>query len=298
MALPLPTIEVPSQPSPRAGLLTAAVGPLDMPDVHMETAGAQWEAEACTDGRLYPTACRDVAYDTFVYDAKEALRTVYAFNVYASEVCTPVGTTLREAHARVNRRLALGEQTAVERGLWGGNGVNVTGVFEQMQAAGLVTPVAGTPGPVEALSLLEQTAAGLYDGPIFIHARPRMAAWFGRRGLYDNGPLPPTVTGSLREHKRSWFGSTFVFGSGYSGEKPDGTDPTSTVETIYATGRVFVWRSEVRSPAAGIDVLLNRTTNQRAIFAVRTFAISVECFAAAVTVTRAQDDSTAATPPT
>lgn len=286
MPLPLPTIKVSSQPSPRVGLLTAAVGPLDMPDVHIETAGAQWESESCTDGRLYPIACRDVPYDAFVYDSREAFRTVYAFNVYASEICTPVGTSLAEAHARVNRRLALGAQTAVERALWGGS-ANVTGVFEQMQAAGLVTPVAGTAGPVESLSLLEQTAYALYDGPIFIHARPRMAPYFATRGLFDQGPADPTLTQAQKQLKRTHNGSFYVFGSGYSGNTPAGGPPDATTETVYATGRVFIWRSEVRSPGAGMDVLLNRTTNQRAIFAVQTYAISVECVAAAVTVTRA-----------
>ena len=287
MPLPLPTIKVPSQPTPRVGLLTAAVGPWDMPDVHMETAGAQWESESCTDGRLYPTACRDVPYDTFVYDAREAYRTVFAFNVYASEICTPVGTTLAEAHARVNRRLQLGAQTAVERALWGGNGSNVMGVFEQMQAAGLVTAVAGTAGPVESLSLLEQTVYGLYDGPVFIHARPRMAPYFATRGLFDQGPADPTLTAAQKQLKRTHNGSFYVFGSGYSGNDPTGVVPSATIETVYATGRVFIWRSEVRSPPEGLDVLLNRTTNQRAIFAVQTYAISVECVAAAVTVTRA-----------
>lgn len=287
MAQPLPTIKVSSQPSPRVGLLTAAVGPLDMPDVHVETAGAQWESESCTDDRLYPTLCRDVPYDAFIYDAREAYRAVYAFNVYASEICTPVGTTLEEAHARVNNRLILGRQTAVEKALWGGNGSNVTGVFEQMQAAGLVTAVAGTAGPVESLSLLEQTAAGLYDAPLLIHARPRMAPYFATRGVIDTGPPAPSLTASQKELKRTHNQNFFVFGGGYAGSSPTGTVPDATTETIYATGRVFIWASEVRSPAGGQDVLLNRTNNQRAIFAVQTFAISVECLAAAVTVTRA-----------
>lgn len=286
MPLPLPTIEVGSQPSPRVGLLTAAVGPMDLGDVHVTTAGAQFESEACTDDRLYPTACRDVPYDAFVYDNREALRTVYAFNVYASEICTPVGTTLAEAHARVNRRLVLGEQTAVEKGLWGGNGGNVVGIFEQMQAASLVTAVPGTAGPIESLSLLEQTAAGLYDGRINIHARPRMAAYFANRGLIYTGARR---TGEKADLSYSHFGSEFVFGAGYAGSSPTGTAPDATTETVYATGRILMWRSGVTSPGEGlphVDPLLNRTTNQRAIFAVRTYAVAVECFAAAVTVTR------------
>lgn len=284
MPLPLPLIEVPSQPAPRAGLLTAAVGPMDITDPHMETAGAQIEPEVTTDSRLYPTACRDVPYDAFVYDAREAMRTVYAFNVYASEVCTPVGTSLAEAHARVNRRLLLGEQEAVEMGFWGGNAGNVVGVLEQMQAAGQVSTVgAAGIGPVEALSLLEQTAGKLYAGPLLVHARPRMAAYLAAKGLIDTAPPPPTANKELR---RTHFGSTYVFGGGYAGNTPAGVVPDLTTETMYVTGRVFIWRSGVRSPDMGVDSQLNRTTNQRAVFAVRTYAVSVEAVAAAALVTR------------
>lgn len=285
MPLPLPTIEVSSRPSPRVGLLTAAVGPMDFSDVHVTTAGAQYEAEACTDARFYPTACLDVPYEAFVYDAREQMRRVYAFNVYASEVCTPVGTSVREAHARVNRRLQLGEQTAVEAMLWGGGGT-LTGIFEQMQAGGLVTAVAGTAGPIESLSLLEQTGSGLYDGRMNIHARPRMAAYFANRGLIYTGARR---TGEKPDLSYTHFGSEYVFGAGYKGSSPAGAVPDATTETIYATGRILVWRSDIVSPGEGqmsADPLLNRTTNQRSVFALRTYALAVECFAAAVTVTR------------
>lgn len=284
MPLPLPTIEVtPAVPVRGLGLLTGIEsGPWDIPDVHVETAGAQFEAEACTPSRLYPTPCRDVAYDAFNYDAREALRTVYAFNVYASEICTPVGTSVAEAHARVNRRLELGEQAAVEMGLWGGNGSNVVGVFELMQGAGQITAVGTTPGVVEGLALLEQTAKAAYDGPILIHARPMMAPYFAARGLIDSGPASLTPRGHHKTHN----GSTYIFGNGYPGNTPAGVAPSTTVETVYATGRVFVWRSAVRSPDNG-DSLLNRVDNQRRIFAVRTYALSVECIAVATTITRA-----------
>lgn len=287
MALPLPTIEIPSQPQRRVGLLDAAVV-RDMPDVHMATAGAQWESESCTPSRLYPTACRDVTYDSFTYDARESFRSIYAFNVFASEVCTPVGTTLAEAHARVRRRLMLGEQTAVEKALWGSQTANVTGVFEQMQAATLVTAVAAASTVVEGISTLEQTAAGLGDGPILLHARPRMAAYMGSKGLLDAGPFPPSLPASAKDLKRTHYGSTVVFGSGYRGSSPTGTAPDATTETVYATGRIFIWQGPViDAPPDGVDATLNRTTNQRTVFAYRTYGLSVECFAAACTITRA-----------
>ena len=289
MPLPLPTIEVPSQPVRRAGLLDAAVVS-DLTDTHIQTAGAQWESESCTKSRLYPTACQAPPYNAITYDPREAFRTIYAYNIFASEICTPVGTSLQEAHRRVRTRLALGAQTAIERALWGTSTDPVVGVFQAMQTAALVTPVAAATTLVEAVSTLEQTAVGLADGPILIHARPRMAAYMGTRGLIDMGPYSPTLPASAKALKRTHFGSTVVFGGGYSGNAPDGTTaPGATQEYMFATGRIFVWQSEVidAPPEGTPDPTLNLGNNQRAMFAYKTVAISVECFAAAVQVTRA-----------
>lgn len=290
MPQPLPTIEIPSQPVRRVGLLDAAVV-ADISDIHMVNIGAQWESESCTKLRLYPVACATPPYNAITYDPREAFRTVYAFDVYASEICTPVGTSAREAHRRVNTRLALGAQTAIERALWGTNADPVVGVFQAMQTAALVTPVPAATTLVEALSTLEQTAAGLADGPILIHARPRMAAFMGTRGLLDAGPFAPTLPASAKALKRTHLGSTVVFGGGYSGNSPDGvTAPNGTQEYMFATGRIFVWQSEAKDgPPDGVatDSTLNLGTNQRTIFAYKTVGVSVECFAAAVQVTRA-----------
>jgi hypothetical protein len=289
MPLPLPTIEIPSQPTRRVGLIDAAVV-ADIADVHMATAGAQWESESCTKARLYPTACATPPYNAITYDPREAFRTAYAFNVYASEICTPVGTTLSEAHRRVRARLALGAQTAIERALWGVSTDPVVGVFQAMNTAGLVTTVGPATALVEAVSLLEQQAATLSDGPILIHARPRMASYMGSRGLIDTGPFAPALPASAKALKRTHMGSTVVFGGGYSGNAPDGTTaPSATQEYMFATGRIFLWQSgDVDGPPEGVgDPTLNTTTNQRTIFAYRTVALSVECFAAAVQVTRA-----------
>lgn len=289
MPLPLPTIEVPSTPPMRrAGLLDAAVGPLPMADTHMRTAGGQWESESCTKSRLYPNACRDVPYDAFVYDPRESFRAIYPYNVFASEICTPVGTSLTEAHRRVRARLDLGLQTAVETALWGSATANVTSVFQQMNTAALVTVTAASATPTEAVSLLEQQASDLGDGPIFLHARPRMAAYLAKNGLIDEGPIAPSVPTGLRDLKRTHMGSTYVFGAGYKGTSPDNaTAPDATKEYMFATGRVFVWLADVvDAPPDGVDATLNRVNNQRTVFAYRSVGISVECYAAATQVTR------------
>jgi hypothetical protein len=285
--LPLPTIEITAK-TPQSGLgLLTAVPPQDLTDSHVQTAGGQFEAEAATAARLYPTACRDVAYDAITYDPREALSVIYAFNVYASEICTPVGTSEAEAYARVNRRLALGEQAAVEQALWGGNGSNVVGIFQQLNTAGKVTSVGTTPGVVEGLALVEQGLKAAYDGPTYVHARPMMAPFFGNRQVYLDDQLTPR--GHLQSHNRS----TFVFGNGYAGSSPDNaTAPSTTVETIFATGRVFIWRTDVVSPKGGTHSFVDpgpatATVNQRRIFAMRTYAIGIEGPVFAAPITRA-----------
>jgi hypothetical protein len=279
--LPLPTIEItPKTPTTGLGLLTA-VPPGDITDTHVQTVGGQFEAEASTPGRLSPTACRDVAYDPIVFDPREVLRTVYAFNVYASEICTPVGTSADEAYGRVNRRLELGEQAAVEQALWGGNGSNVLGIFQQLNTAGLVTAVGATPGVVEGLALVEQALKAAYDGPTFVHARPMMAPFFGNRQVYLDDQL--TQRGHLQSHNRS----VFVFGNGYAGSTPDNaTAPSVTAETIFATGRIFIQRSGVVSPKGGTHSFVD-TQNQRRVYAMRTYAIGIEGPVYATTITRA-----------
>jgi hypothetical protein len=55
---------------------------------------------------------------------------------------------------------------------------------------------------------------------------------------------------------------------------------------MWITGRLVIWRDPeifVSDP----DQLLNRTTNQRGLYATRTYVITVECVAAVTNTTRA-----------
>lgn len=281
MALPLAVLDAPDPPAgPRPGLLDAVVGPMEMPS-HVQTSGAQWWSEMCGGSHLYPPACLTPPYPAFAADAADGLVSAYPFVVYASEICTPIGTSEQEAIRRAKLRLKMGEQTSVEHALWGG-GDGVTGVFETLQAAGAVTTLAASPNVIEAVSLLEQQAAVRnYNGPLFLHARPRMAAYMASKGTLIRTARPADGV-KLFTH----YGSQVVFGTGYSGELPDGTDPTGTTETMYVTGRIFLWREAqpfVMSPPDS----LNRTTNQRTIIVGQAYAMGIECLTAATLVTRA-----------
>lgn len=282
MPLPPAIIAPPVPPPVRNGLFVAATGPMPMP-AHMQTTGATWWSEACGGAHLYPPACATPPYPAFTYDAEDGLFTVYPFVVYASEICTPVAESVADAERKVRERLRLGEQKAAESALWGGGG-GVTGIFETLEAAGKVTHLADSATVVEAVSVLEQQAATSgYNGPLIIHARPRMSAYMASRGTL----IRQWRTGDA-DHLYTHYGSEIVFGSGYSGEKWDGTDPTATAETMYVTGRVLVWREDEKdifvSPP---NQVLDKTTNQRGVLAVRAYAIGVECLVAGTVTTRA-----------
>lgn len=265
---------------PRNGLMLAATGPMALP-VHAEDVGLTWQSEACGHAHLYPPACISPPYQAHTYDPSDGVVKAYPFVVYASEVCGVVGTDVEDARRRVVERLRIGEQFAVETALWGG-GEGVTGVFETLQAlGGFVTTLAVSANVTDAISLLEQQAAAVkYNGPLIIHARPRMAAYFSNRMIFR---APRQGDGP---HRYTDYGSEIVIGAGYSGNLPDGTAPSATAEAVYITGRVHLWR-EAETFVSPPNQVLDKVTNQRGVFAQRAYALGVECFAAATLVTRA-----------
>lgn len=278
MTLPPFVLDAPSGPDIRYGLLDAAMGPMPMPR-HAIASGAQWLSTACGGAHLYPPQCATPPYPSFTMDPSDGIVAAYSFAVYASEVCTPVASEYEAAKLRVAERFRLGESRAVEQALWGGGG-GVTGIFEQIHAITPITTLTAST-TAEALSLLEQQIAGTsaYNGQVMIHARPRMSAYMAKNGL-----MRSRVPSDQRD-TYSWFGSKMVFGSGYPGKSPAGVAPDATTETMYGTGRILIWREEGPLQFSPPEVL-DRTTNQRGIYAARAYMIGVECDVAAVTVTR------------
>lgn len=279
----------------RSGLFLAASGPMPMP-AHVTDVGAQWWTDACGSARLFPAGCSDVGYSPFLLDVAGGMEYAYPFNVYATTVCPPVGVDAAEAKRRVLRRLEKAEERMVERALWGGQALidNPPGQIDTPVIKGLfqllseetptgITLLAGTATSVkEAVSKLEQAAADSnYDGPLLLHARPGVAAYAGGAGLLR------TRVSADGEHQFTHAGAEWVFGRGYAGTSPDNaTAPDATTEYMVITGRVFVWRAEVPEVSAP-DQILDKTTNQRGMIAIRPYALGIDCFAAAVKFTRA-----------
>jgi hypothetical protein len=264
-------LDTPGLPALPKGLIDAAVGPLDLP-THARTSGAEYVGDSCGEARLYPSPCEaDPAdYPEFVLDPGDGLTQVFVFDVYASIVCGAFGVSWEEQARRVRARLQMGEARAVETAFWGGS-TDVPSIIGQLAP----TVLADAASAKEAVSVLEQHMAGVYGGQAILHARPRMGAYLGGAGVLTE-----------RNPALTHYGSLVVLGGGYAGNSPDGVTPVdATSEFMLATGRVLVWRSEVTVPPS--IQMLDRTTNQLGLYAMRTYAIAVECAAAAVQVTRA-----------
>lgn len=284
MPLPPMALNAPAPPDVPAGLLVAATGPLDLPS-HMQNVGGTYIADACGVGHLYPTVCDDTPpYPTITLDAGDGGVTAYPFEVYASVICGSFGESVEHAEERARTRLALTEQTQVERALWHG-GDGVTGIFEALVTAAMpgYTALAATTNVMEAVSLLEQQAAN-FGGQPLIHMRPRLAAYMGGRGQIRQYK---TGTSEASNLARTQLGTPVVFGRGYAGTGPAGEVVGATDEYVWITGRVIVWRGEKVSVRMANAQAVDTATNQRAIIASRPYALAVECVLATTKVTRA-----------
>jgi hypothetical protein len=297
MPRPAEVLDAPALVTPqRSGLFLAASGPMDMPE-HVVDVGAQWFSDACGNARLFPAGCLDAPYSPYLLDSAGGMEYAYPFNVYATTVCPPVAVDAALARERVLRRLQKAEQRMAERAFWGGQALidNPPAVPDTPLIKGLVqvlneetptpgiTLLAGTAATLtEAVSLLEQQAAdSSYDGPRLLHARKRVAAYAGKSTLIK------TRISSDGEHQYTHGGAEWVFGDGYAGTSPDNaTPPDATTEYLVMTGQVYVWRA-AEPIVSDPDQILDKTTNQRGMIAIRPYAIGVECFAAAVKFTRA-----------
>lgn len=250
-----PHVPVPA-PEPRGlryGLLTAAIGPLPLPE-HGEGGGVTYEPVSCGQAYWYSTPCHGdlrlaKTLDEYVDGSDPDQVEAEPFVVYSSLVCGPVGNTSAGLEAKVRRRLANGEQTVAEFALW-----NLIVAGDTPLTSALATD------PVAIVAELEQWLYGTvaYGNVGYLHASPRFASYATEAGLViRDGPL-------LRTH----MGTVWVFGGGYT---DDGT--------VAITGNVAVWRAtDVFVTPAG--QVMDRTANQVSIVAEREYAVAFDCLAA------------------
>lgn len=246
-----PLIEAPEPRGQRYGLFAAANGPLELTGKAIG-GGIRYESLGCGVAHSFPVECDDTP-PSKEFDADDGVIEADPFMVYAGLVCGPVGSNRARVEAKVRRRLANGEQAAAEAGL-----------AAALAASSPTALLAPYPDDLKSVvGALEQWLYGQagYGQVGYIHAPLRFAAYAADAGL----AVREAGTGVLR----TILGTIWIFG-----DYPDDG-------TMYATGQVTVWRSEINVP--DVDQTLDRQTNQRYVLAERTYAVAWDCVAGEIT---------------
>jgi hypothetical protein len=244
---PAPVVVAPEPRGLRYGLLTAANGPLALPD-RAAGGGLLYEPVTCGTARAYPVVCDDTP-PTKTFDSIADYVEVDPFWVYSAAVCGAAGTTSAEMERKVRRYLEAGEQPAVEGQL-----------AVDLAAASPFGLTASDPDDLQSVvGELEQWLYGTvgYGYTGYIHAPIRYGAYaLGSAVAIKDSTLWRTPNGSI------WVWGNYP---------DDGT--------LYITGQVTVWRSaEVNVPPP--DQTFNRTTNQRYAVAERVYLVAWDCHVA------------------
>lgn len=247
---PAVTVPAPEPLGRRYGLLTAAAGPLPLPEGRVG-GGVTYEPVSCGTARRVPLECvdeEDPVAKTF--DPGDDWVDGAGFVVYATMQCGAVGA--RDVEARLLRRLNNGAQSAVERELG-----------ERLTAAATAVPAPVDTAASSVVGALEQwlygggTGEQGYGSIGYIHAPFRMASYLHKGTLLS--------TDSAGRH-RTRMGSVVVFG-----DYPDDG-------SVFITGHVTTWRAAdvAVSPRAQV---LNRTNNNLYMLAEQEWAVAYDCVA-------------------
>lgn len=250
--MPAPFVDAAVPRGLRYGLLTAATGPLSLPE-HALASGVRFKPIECGSVHTYPITCPTDDPDDKVFDPQTDYLQADTTAVYATLECSRVGTTPTQMEADVRQRLANGEQLGAE-----------TLMAASLAAAAVVLTAPDETSSSSIVGELEDWlygAAGAAYGYVgFLHVPVRYAADFSRHGLLiPKGPVWTTAMGTI-----------VVFGGGYP---DDGR--------VYISGNVTVWRADdINVPPA--DQTWDRETNTFTMLAEREYAVAFNCHAASV----------------
>jgi hypothetical protein len=250
-------------------------------DDHQHYGGLLYDAAGCGTARGWPIAC-DVATPGTpkTFDNNTAETSVKPFAVYTSLLCGTAGYTAEYLEDKVRMRLAAVEQQGVEEAFSSGllNGTTL-GNTPVLAGGGGVTVLTAAGSLKLAVAALEEFAGDNYGYVPVIHAPASVAAHAGANGLIRaQGDIP--ANGVLK----TYLGSRWSFGSGYTNTSPVGVAAAAGHAWLYVTGRVTLWQNTnvFVSPA---KQSANRAVNQYNLIAEREWAASFDCFVAAIDVT-------------
>jgi len=268
--IPGPLIAGPEPVGRRYGLLSAAAGPIDLPP-HGRGGGVRYVPVTCGEATPYPIDCSGglVEHPEKESQPSEEPFDAFPFLVTAAIPCGSVGYREEEFRAKVERRLANGEQGAAELALWtgavsvGGASLGITNLQDSaiditVDSSDFTAVLAG----LEDWLYREQG----YGNVGYIHAPVLTAAWAGdHHEVEKDGAL-----------KKTPYGSIWIFGGGYPGTGAGGVEPPEGGAYLYITGQTTVWRS-ADVFTYPVNQTLDRSTNQHFLLSEREYAIGFDC---------------------
>ncbi|HEX5705612.1 MAG TPA: hypothetical protein VFX97_20590 [Pyrinomonadaceae bacterium] len=245
----------------RYGLFSAATVSDDLGPREIAS-GFQFPAEDCGTVRPYDATCVR-PFDEKTFDEGLGYQEADPYWVYATRQCGAVGTSAGAMEASVRRRLASGEQRAVEEQLWGG-GTLATDP-QLTTAVGVTTVVPTAVGSSAAIAALEDAFYDTYGyvGTIHISMRAYGNLAYGNMLERRSGQLTTPM------------GSVWSIGAGYGITGPLGVAPAAGNVWAFMTPPVLIRRSSVITPP-GVATL-DRSTNQFMALAERVYAHTWAC---------------------
>lgn len=277
------------QEVPRYGLLST-IEPTILKDLHAFAGGVWWRDYLCTHAETFIDRCPP---EQFIKSKEKDLKFCFAdpFVVKGSFTCSPVGFTPAEAFEIARKRLLAWESFEVEKTLW--TGVTADGTVNPSFAFGNdtcgITPVdLSSGGPLSvtaAVSVLEAALTSVVPGGGVIFAPYSANAFFANARLLRH-------CGECGDPGDKYYtpsGFPIVFGAGFPGTGIANAPAAPHTTTLFATGPIAVWSSNVMMVPDELAQGFARVSNDITVFAERFYAFGFSCALYKVTVNLEQD---------
>lgn len=268
---------IPSQPLPH-GILHSCATVHDVEDVH-ELMGVEWMALGCCPVHVWEDPCLNGA-DGSPGDESPGAQAEKEFcrptvengrpiTVYSGAECSVIGWSYAEAREQVLATLELGEQRAVEEGMW--RHVLAPEAID-------LTPEEGPVSIAQGIAALEGCLAESYGGVGTIHVPAGAAALLGCCNIVHTDP----ETGSLR----TLAGNCVTISAGASAinEGPDGMPAPPGTAWLAISGPVRILRGPVDVIPDRPGPSVNIRNNDRRVLAERTYVVGTTCHVCMVLV--------------
>jgi hypothetical protein len=285
------TIPAPPRQPHRHGLFSVA-SVADVTDPH-ELLGVQWEPLPCEPPALWIDDCLPQNHPTTpdngegegegeggedttpVSEKTPAVQPEPAvadpITVYGSWYCQKLGYTLDEIQQRARAHLLAGEQQAVERAVWTGDGGN-----RPYLASPDTVDLGEAECPAQLLATLYEYADTVFTGEPVIHAPRPVVPWLTDHITRESGRLVTTQ------------GVPIAAGAGYTEANtgPGGIPAPNGSYWVYITGPVTVRRGPVEDVPNPTAAGFNRRDNKLLALAERRYLVGWDsCLTAALLFT-------------